>query len=122
MADIRDVRDEMLSFAYEIEQQDLPSDSVLARIEDFLETLGQISALEDLDIDDGVLNCLREIEHSVQKDAQTSSTRAGRPPLDIPVDMLTTFAMAGLSTRQIADRFGVSCSTIQRRLAEDSLR
>uniref|UniRef100_A0A3Q3H2N7 Integrase catalytic domain-containing protein n=1 Tax=Kryptolebias marmoratus TaxID=37003 RepID=A0A3Q3H2N7_KRYMA len=53
---------------------------------------------------------------------RSSSMRAGRPPLDVPGEILTTFAMAGLPTRQMSDRCGVSSRTIQRRLAQENLR
>ncbi|XP_041864185.1 uncharacterized protein LOC121654221 [Melanotaenia boesemani] len=119
----RELRDNMLSFADDIEERALSSDCVLAAIENFVETLGRISALQDIDIDEELIDRLREIEHRVSvQEVQTPSAGAGRPPLDIPISVLTTFAMAGLSTHEIAHRFGVSSSTIQRRLSEEGLR
>ena len=125
MEDVGGLQDAVLSLADQIDQHGLPTDTILALFEDFFEVLGRISALRDIDTDDEVVNTLTLIEHRVRvEDVQEvgSSTGAGRPPLDIPGDMLAPYVLSGLSTREIADLFGVSSRTIQRRSVEEGLR
>ena len=56
----------ILALVYQINQHGLSEDIILAHIEDYLEVLGRISALQNIDIDREVLNSLRLIEHRVR--------------------------------------------------------
>ena len=57
-------------------QHGLSGDIISAHIEDFVEELGRISALQNIDIDHNVLNSLRLIEHRVRvQDVATGSMR-----------------------------------------------
>ena len=51
MEDISGVRDGMLALLDEINQHGLSGDIILAHIVDFVEVLGWISALQNIDID-----------------------------------------------------------------------
>ena len=53
----------MLALVDQIYQHGLSGDIILAHIGDFVEVLGRISALQNIDIE--VLNSLRLIEHCV---------------------------------------------------------
>ena len=53
MEDISSVRDGMLALVDQIDQHGLSGDIILAHIEDFVELLGRISALKNIDIRDG---------------------------------------------------------------------
>ena len=61
MEDISRVRDRMLALVDQINHHGLSGDIILAHIEDFVGVLGQISALQNIDIDREVLNSLRLI-------------------------------------------------------------
>ena len=55
MEDISSVRDGMLALVDQIDQHGLSGDIILAHIKDFVEVLGQISALQNIVIDHKVL-------------------------------------------------------------------
>lgn len=104
MTNLNVVQDLMLTLADQIENNNLSADVILSRIEDISEVLGRITALHDVDIDEKIVDTLRVIERRVRLEEVNvqvlSGTGAGRPPLDIPVDVLQTYVMSGLSSQE----------------------
>ena len=94
MANLNVFRDAMFTLADQVENNNLSGDVILSRIEDLYEMLGRITALHDIDIDEEIVDTLKVIEHRVcMADVNmevSSSTGAGRLPLEIPGDVFQT--------------------------------
>ncbi|XP_030001829.1 uncharacterized protein LOC115427420 [Sphaeramia orbicularis] len=115
----RGVQRELLAIARYVEEN-FPKDYILRLVEDVMESLGEISALRDADMDEAVWRNLEEVCMQLRVEARQSGP--GRPRLEIPVDIMESYVLLGLPATKIGELFGVSTRTIRRRMASHGLK
>lgn len=99
-------------------------EDVADKMEEFIEAVGLISALANLDMDNRVTANLEEVLRRFSPRAQQAPPiqGPGRLAFDIPIAVLEHHVLCGLSAVQIAAMFGVSKRTIRRRMEQYGLR
>ncbi|XP_057692850.1 uncharacterized protein LOC130916270 isoform X1 [Corythoichthys intestinalis] len=113
------VRQQLLTIARYVEENVEPA-YILWMVEDVIESLGQISALTDADVDPIVWQNLAEVRMQLKLARKPSVP--GRPSLEVSVDIMESYILSGLPAAKIAELFGVSVRTIRRRMASHGLK
>ncbi|KAM4571929.1 uncharacterized protein V3H82_011460 [Fundulus diaphanus] len=99
-------------------------DFIIFHLDALKERVFQLAAHMDTDVDNVVFQNLEEAAHLLNSVANVNHTPgiAGRPAYILPVDALEGLLHAGLPVGAIARLFGVSETTVHRRMAENDIR
>ena len=105
-----------------VENENVCPDFLLFRIGAILANIGLVSAEMDTELDPLVLQNLERVAHQIGVSSNSTSRIAGRPSHPLPISVIESYLLSGLTAVDIARLFGVSERTIWRRMAHNGIR
>ena len=104
------------------ENENVCPEFLLFRVEAIMANIGLVAAEMDTELDLLVLENLERVVHQIGVLSDSTSRIAGRPSHPLPISVIESYLLSGLTAVDIARLFGVSERTIWRRMAHNGIR